>query len=48
MLTPKIKTVEKNQEEGTDTNKAILIKKRMEKFLSKLDLSGLEDWDQGL
>ena len=48
MLAPIIKTNEENQEEGTDANKANLSEEKLELLFSKLDLSGLDDWDQDL
>ena len=46
MIEPKIKTIEENQWEETDANKAKLCKEKWEILFYKLDLSGLDDWDQ--
>ena len=48
MLAPKVKTIEENQEEGTDANKTKLSEEKLEKLFSKLDSSGLDNWDQDL
>ena len=45
---PKIKTIEENQEEGADANKSNLSEEKLELLFSKLDLSGLDDWDLDL
>ena len=48
MLEPKAKTIAENQEEVTNANKTKLGEENLEKLFSKLDLHGLEDWDQDL